>query len=682
MKFPFAMLRDFVDTRLSPQEVGDLLTMAGFELEGVEDVEGDVVLDIKVTPNRGDGLSVFGLSREVLAKDSEARPTELYRRACGRFSMPDDADEGEAGVFAKVSIETEDCPRYACRMFRNVAQGEAPDWIQKRLRQAGMRPISLIVDLTNYVMLELGQPLHAFDLDTLEGPEIVVRHARPGERLTTLDGAEHELSPGQMMICDASKPVAVAGVMGGRETEVTPATMNVLLESANFRSTSVRRTRRQLGLSTEASYRFERSVDPDGVVAALNRFAELLEAVDGGASRVWGVVDLYPGRVVREPIRLTEHKTRRLLGLTVGLRECREYLERLGMEVREDAGDLLVTPPSWRPDLVREDDLIEEVGRVHGYEKIPEVLPQGSTPQGGAGGSLARIDLVREFLLRAGLTQVVSHSLVGVSPLDDPRAERIGPKNPVSPEAAWLRTSLLPCVAEAARRNGGRDLWLFEDGRTFLRLPDGPSERRNLALYSHGRMLPEHWVSEDAGQADFFALKGVVEELFAFLGLTGIWRQGSDPRLHPTRQAEVAVGDRAVGVLGVAHPEVARAAGLPEDCVLAEFDLEALVEAPSTPPRFRPVSRNPAVRRDVAVLVDKAVPYERIAETVRHAAGEVLERHWLFDRFEGQGIPEGKHSLAIALQLRKQGANFTDEEANQVRDRVVAALESLGATLR
>ena len=682
MKFPFAMLRDFVETRLGPAEVGDLLTMAGFELEGIDQVEGDTVLDIKVTPNRGDGLSVFGLSREVLAKDAEARPTDLYERACRRFPMPDDGDEGETGAFATVTIQTEDCPRYACRMFRNVPQGDSPEWIQRRLRQAGMRPISLLVDLTNYVMLELGQPLHAFDLDTLAGPEIVVRHARAGEKLTTLDGTEHELAPGQMMICDAEKPVAVAGVMGGLDTEVTPATMNVLLESANFRNTTVRRTRKQLGLNTEASYRFERSVDPEGVVAALNRFAELLETVDGGSSRVYGVIDRYPGRLERHPIRLTVGRTCRLLGLDVTLDQCRNYLARLGMDVTEADGDLLVVPPSWRPDIVREDDLIEEVGRVHGYERIPEVLPQGSTPQGGVSGVYARIDLLKDALLRAGCTQVVSHSLVGTSPLDDPSAERIGPKNPVSADAAWLRSSVLPCLADAARRNGAKDLCLFEEGRTFAMGAGGPLERRRVGIYAQGALLPEHWRKGDPGRADFFAVKGILEELLSFLGLQGEWSAGSDPRLHPTRQASLLLGGKPAGILGAIHPDVARDAGLPEDCVLAELDVDLIAQTPAEPPRFRAVSRNPAVRRDVAILIDKGVPYAEVERAVAEAAGEVLERQWLFDVFEGQGIPEGKHSLAIALQLRKLGGNFTDEEANQVRDRVVAALESLGATLR
>jgi phenylalanyl-tRNA synthetase beta chain len=277
---------------------------------------------------------------------------------------------------------------------------------------------------------------------------------------------------------------------------------------------------------------------------------------------------------------------------------------------------------------------------------------------------------------------VISHSLVGLSPLDDPEAERIGPKNPVSPDAAWLRTSLLPSVAEAAKRNGGRDLWLFEEGRAFRRSAGKPIEGRRLALFAQGRLLPEHWVRTEPGQADFFALKGIAEDLLVFLGLTCSWRPGNDARLHPSRQAQVVVGEDRVGVLGMVHPEVARETGLPEDCVLAEFDLDALAQSPSEPPRFRPVSRNPSVRRDIAVLVDKDVSFERIAETVRQAAGEVLERQWLFDLFEGPGIPAGKHSLAIALQLRKHGANLTDEEANQVRDRVVAALGSLGATLR
>ncbi|HLX77792.1 MAG TPA: phenylalanine--tRNA ligase subunit beta, partial [Acidimicrobiales bacterium] len=363
MKFPYAMLLEYVVTELSASEIGDLLTMAGFELEEIEVVEGDHVLDIKVCSNRGDGLSVMGLAREVLAKLPSAKPSELYRSASERFVRPDDESPSELGV--PVSIETEACSRFAYRGFTGVHNGTAPDWIQKRLRQAGQRPISLFVDLTNYVMLELGQPLHAYDLDKLQGPEIIVRSARPGERLTTLNGIEHELRAEQMMICDARGPIGVAGVMGGADTEIDSETKRVLLEAAHFVNTSVRKTRKELSLNTDASYRFERSVDPEGVVGALNRVRELLEDLGHGDWCVSGVSDVYPRRPHSSLIRLRLSRARVLLGMNVSDAEARTYLNRLGFIVDGTGDDLTVLPPTWRPDVTREEDLVEELGRIH-----------------------------------------------------------------------------------------------------------------------------------------------------------------------------------------------------------------------------------------------------------------------------------------------------------------------------
>ncbi|MBL8040709.1 MAG: hypothetical protein JNM04_05120, partial [Chthonomonas sp.] len=275
MKLPVQTIRDFVNTPLDANAIGDLLTMAGFELEGIEEVEGQQVLDIKVMANRGDGLSALGLAREILAKDHAATATELYQKTSARAAQGNSVAPAPNQT-AKVTIETPDCTRYACLIYRNIKNGPSPEWLQQRIRATGQRPISLLVDVTNYVMLELGQPLHAFDLDKLNGQQIIVRHARSGEKLTTLDGTDHDLQPNQMMICDADRPIAAAGIMGGQETEVSDTATNVLLESAHFVNTSVRKTRKQLGLNTDASYRFERSVDPEGVVTALARFAELL----------------------------------------------------------------------------------------------------------------------------------------------------------------------------------------------------------------------------------------------------------------------------------------------------------------------------------------------------------------------------------------------------------------------
>ena len=681
MKFPYSMLLDYVSTDLTASEVGDLLTMAVFELEGLEQVGDDWVFDVKVPSNRGDGLSVFGLAREVLAKAPSAQPTNLFKQASARFPMPDADGEGEAGCLTSVSVDTEDCTRYACRLFRGVPVSESPEWLQKRLTLAGQRPISLLVDLTNYVMLELGQPLHAFDLNKLRGERIVVRKARSGEKLTTLNGEEHELRPDQMMICDAERPVAAAGIMGGLDTEVSASTHGVLLESAHFVDTSIRRTRNQLRLNTEASYRFERSVDPEGVVAALNRFAMMLADVDGGASLVQGVVEVYPAPKIPPRIRLRMSRAVNLLGMHVPSDAAHGYLERLGMTVSGDGEPFIVDAPSWRPDVAREEDLVEEIGRVHGYELIPERLVEGSTPQGGLVGRYATAEHVRQQALRCGFDEIVSYSMRDVHPLDDPSLGRVGPRNPISPECALLRNSLLPCLADAAKRNGGRDLHLFELGNVFWKA-DKPGEGSRIALLSTGALLPAHWVKEERTHADFFSLKGTVEDLLAAAHVSAVFEPSADPRLHPTRQAWVAVAGRPVGVLGQILPDVAEACDLPDETVLAELDLDFLLSSEWPRAKMKPVSRNPSVRRDLAVLVTKQVPYSRIAETVAAAGGVVIERQWLFDVYEGKGVPEGSRSLAVALQLRKPGGNFTDEEANQVRDRVAEALVELGATIR
>lgn len=685
MKIPLSMLRDLVETSLDAEGIGDLLTMAGFELEEMQSVDGEPVLDIKVMANRGDGLSAVGLAREILAKDAGARPTPLYERSRQRFPTPD-AGQRPTTLPVEVEIESPACSRYACRLFTDVQNGESPKWIQDRLTQAGMRPISLLVDLTNYVLLEQGQPLHAFDYDQLRGSKIVVREARPGERITTLDDREHETRPNQMMICDAERPVAVAGVMGGLETEVGPDTQRMLLESAHFMPDSVRKTRKQLGLSTEASYRFERWVDPDSVVAALNRFAELYREAVGDRGIVPGVVDVYPRPFAPKPVSVRMSRAVRLLGMPVEPSEAKGYLERLGFGVSGSGEPFEVVPPTWRPDIVREDDVIEEIGRIHGYERIPEAPPQGTIQQGGVFGLEAFIDEIRESMLRSDFHQMISHTLRDAHPLDFRDNERVEVRNPHSPEMRYLRNSLLPGLAEAARRNGGRDLHLFEIGRVFVKGEFQIDESPELAILSTGAIYPPHWLTPPVSGADFFSLKGVLEELGTTCKVHFHFDRplNLDPRFHPTRQASVLAdrGNLHIGIFGQIHPDIAEELDLPEMTMLAELDLLVLYAERDETLQLREISRNPAVRRDIAIAVDKAIPYRRIEDAIIEACGPLLERHWLFDVYEGEGIPSGTHSLAIAMQLRKMGENLTDEEANQVRDRAVAALEGLGAKLR
>ncbi len=685
MKFPYSMLRDYVETRLDAHQIGDLLTMAGFELEGIEEVGDEFVLDIKVMSNRGDGLSVFGLSREVLAKDLESKPTELYTEAANRFVLSGKQEAGSALEANTASVESTDCRRFSVRGFEGVnALAESPGWMQKRLDACGMRPISLLVDLTNYVMLELGQPLHAFDRAKLSEGRLVVRHAKPGETLTTLNGEEHELD-GQMMICDAAKPVGVPGVMGGLETEVTDDTTSLLLESANFVNKVVRKTRKQLGLNTEASYRFERSVDPDGVTAATRRFTQLLLQVQPNI-RVSEILDLYSLPPMPEKVTLRVGRASMLLGMEISPDQAENYLSRLGMSVVRKGDDLQVTPPSWRPDIIREEDLVEELGRVHGYDRIPEALPFGSTPIGGSRGKELVKDRFRESLLRSGLTQIISHSLRSVHPLDEP-CERVAPRQPASPEHDTLRSSLLPCLADAARRNGGKDLHLFEIGKVFYQYEGEFSETLYAAILSQGNLLPPQRQGEKLPQADFFSVKAILQDAFINLGVTDqvefkSFDPGDDKRFHPTRTAAIYVGETHVGTLAQIHPVVAKEVGLESSTIIAEVALDWLIDTVTPRLHIKSISRNPATRRDIAVLVDKSIEFKELEQAIQKAGGELLEKHWLFDVFEGQGIPEGKHSLGIGLQFRKLGENFTDEEGNQVRDLIVAELAKLGATLR
>lgn len=660
------MLKDFVETDLTAPEIGDLLTMTGFELEEITEAHGEPVLDVNIMANRGDGASVLGMARELIAKTDRARPTDLFLRASQRFPASD-----SDSLDVAIRIETPNCTRYACRIFRDVQNGPSPDWLVKRLEQCGQRSISLLVDLTNYVMLEVGQPLHAFDMEKL-GSTIVIRQAKHGEKLTTLDGTEHELTDECMMICDAHRPVAAAGVMGGEDTEVGPGTKTCLLESAHFHPQTVRRTKNILGIKTEASYRFERWVDPDGVVAALNRFAELYHQITG-ASALPGVADSYPGHAQSASMPVRPARARRLLGMDVSEEDCMKSLEALGYQPKLEGESILCTIPSWRADIAREEDLVEEIGRVYGYEKIPELPPHGYASAGGAHGIELFRDQARAVMLRCGFDQVMTHTLRGEGRLDAD-AEKIRVRTPHSPEIAWLRNSMLPGLADCALRNGGRGLQLFEVGQIFL----PTREATQLGAILMGSLDAPSWSGHKAVTADFFTMKGVVEALLHNLDVQAELSAGRDSRFHPTRQA--AIG--SAGIFGQIHPDIQAELGFPETVFAAEIDLNLLMAAAGTARKLKPISRNPAIRRDIAISIDKTVPFAAVNDAVVNTGGDVLEKHWLFDVYEGKGVADGQHSLALALQLRKLDGTFTDEEANLVRDRIVEALAELGATLR
>lgn len=670
MKLTESMLRDFVQTDLSVPELADLLTMVGFEEEETLDVEGEAVMDINIMANRGDGASVLGLSREILAKDQNAKPTDLYQRLSQK-------DRGETSAsWCHISIQSENCSRFCARVIENIENGESPSWLKDRLRRVGQKPISLLVDLSNYVMFETGQPLHAYDLDKLSDQKIIVRQALPGEQITTLDGTECRLDPSMLMICDGKGPIGVAGVMGGESTEVSAGTKRCLVEAAHFSNISVRATRKALGLFTEASYRFERWVDPDLPMTAVNRFVELYEQITGRSGDK-SSIDIYHESSPPAPILVRIEKACARLGMDVSLEEAISYCQALGMEIAgHDDKSLSILPPSWRIDLVREEDVIEEIGRIHGYEKIPSISPSGSTPLGGVHGFEAMQDDVRKSLLLSGFDQMIGHTMRSLHTLDR-LGDRVKVRTPHSPEIENLRNSLLPNLSDFALRNGGKDLHLFEMGRVF----ETGSETIQLALLSVGQFERNEWQKGDESQANFFSLKGVLESIGQTLHAPLSVSPSEDPRLHRTRQAAVAFGGYKCGVFGQIHPIHAEQAGLEPSTVLAEINLSALENLAGTLPHYKPVSRMPGIRRDLAILISKDVPFSQIEKAIR-SSSQYLESFWLFDVYEGKGIEDGFHSLALAFVFRKAESTFTDEQANQERDQIVAGLAQIGAKVR
>lgn len=679
MRVPIEWLQQYVPIGASPEDLAHRLTMAGLEVEAIERDESEPVLNVKVTPNRGDCLSMVGVAREVAAL--YCLPLQ-HPMPCARSHEPLESER-----FARVTILDDDlCPRYAARVIRNVRIAPSPEWIQKRLIAAGMRPINNIVDVTNYVMLELGQPLHAFDLDLLPDGHIVVRRAKPGEKIVTLDGVERTLQPDMLMICDKTHSVAVAGVMGGAETEVTPNTRNVLLESAHFNPTSIRRTSQRLQLSTEASYRFERVVDPGGVVAALDRACELIELI-GAAEVVPGVVDVYPRPAVERLVTLRPNRCNLLLGLNLDAETMVEYLRRLQLPAKLKEGVITVQVPTFRPDLTIEEDLAEEVGRICGYENIPERLPFGHTHRGGDSPNTLKVRPLQEALVRAGLTEVHTHTLRAPGMLDDPGRTLVYVRNAASEELSVLRNSLIPSLMDVVRHNLARrqtEIFLFEVGTVFTQLPSGDYEETLKAGFAiTGSVFPPGWDSRYPA-ADFFTAKGMVGTLLEVVGVDEPeYLPTTDRRFHPGRSAQLRVGEHVLGVFGELHPDVLAQLDITRRTVLAgEFDVDALWSLSAKRVRYTPLPKYPAVLRDLAIVAPEEVPYNKVELTVKQAGEPLLESVKLFDVYRGEHIPVGTRSLALSLTFRSSERTLTDEEVDAVVENILRALQGIGASLR
>jgi phenylalanyl-tRNA synthetase beta chain len=647
---------------------------------------GDIVLELDVTPNLARCLSLIGVAREVAALTGQT--LQLPAHSVQAAGEP---------VAGQVKVEIEDArlsARYSAMLIKGIRVGPAPGWMQRRLQYAGMRPINNIVDVTNYVMLEWGQPLHAFDYDALrrraggKAPVITVRPARTGEVITTLDGVRRELTPDNLVIADAASPVAIAGVMGGADTEVSPATTNILLESASFDFRSVRRTMKSLNLPSEASRRFSRDIHPELVKPAAERAAELMRLHAGGTV-CRGIVDTYPAPVPPQTIRLEMAEVRRLLGMDFPLAEAVRILRALEFRVEEAGPDVLsVTTPPHRRDIQEGSaDLIEDLARIYGYDHLPATLLSGQLPRQQTNLPLALEERVRDILVTAGLQEVINYSLTTPEreqPLGLPAAEYVRLQNPISVERVVMRHSVLAGVLEAAERNvkeiSDVDIRFFEVGPVYLprkgeKLPDEP---RRLGIVMCGRRQPEFWADadkENAPRVDFFDLKGVIEALAAELHLPEVsFRPSQAAYLHPGQAAELLVRGQGVGSFGQAHPRLAQQMGLKKvaerPVFVAELDLEAILAAVPAGYKYVHIPAFPAALRDVAVIVPEGVSCERLVAEIRAAGGELLRQVHLFDVYRGTSIPQGTKSLAFALTYQADDRTLTDKEMDKAHKKI------------
>jgi phenylalanyl-tRNA synthetase beta chain len=693
MRILVSWLRDFVDVTASPDEIAKTMSVRGFAVEGLEHIDwnssesriakADAVIDFEVTGNRPDCMCVMGMAREIATAFNLP-----MRRPVARGKSGDEEDGSSLRLASLKAVDKSDidvvienaelCPRYAGAVA-DVTVGPSPGWMQARLQAAGVRPISNIVDVTNYVLLEMGQPMHAFDFTKLAGAQIVVRTPRAGESIRTLDGQVRELAGDMLVIADGERPVAIAGVMGGADSEVTDGSTVIVLESAYFNPLSVRRTSRKLALKTEASMRFERGLDPRLPVTAMERACALLETVGAGRAR-GTLVDRYPTRVEPRALRLRRDKIAGLLGAPVPDADVKRILESLGFTLRDGTdGGWDVNIPTRRVDIMREVDLIEEVARHYGFDRLPSTFPPLTAAPPPIDPRIGRARHLRNVMTAAGFSEAMTFGFVAAAAAAPFAAEGelVPIANPLSENFAVLRPSALPSLVDAVahnRRREQRDVRLFEVGARFSRT-DG--ERRSLACAWTGAAGAEHW-SGGAREVDFFDMKGVVERVGDALRLELTTEAHGENWLVAGRSAAILAAGTRVGVVGQLAPAIADAHGLPSsDAVyVAEIDLDAAdAIAPKEEGRVEPLPRYPSVTRDISILVDAALPAESVRATIRDAAPAILVQVREFDRYQGKGVPEGQVSLSLRLTFRASDRTLTDSEIQIVMDGILAALK-------
>lgn len=646
------------------------------------------VLEVEVTPNRPDCLSIRGLAREIGA----VTRAEFCEETEYAFPVAPRRVEDE------VAVEVWDpdlCPRYAARVIRGVTVAESPSWLKARISHAGMRPVNNVVDVTNYVMWSVGQPLHAFDLETVEGGKVIARRAKPGETIVTLDGNARELTTDMLVIADAVKPSVIAGIMGSVDSEVTDSTTDLLLEAANFHGPSIMRTSSALGLRSESSTRFEKGLDRNMIPLALDMACAMLTEICGGTVSE-GTLDALAAPTEPWVLTLRPHRVAEILGADVPTSEIESILGNLGCDVDEDPSDdqrLLVTVPTLRSDLEREIDLVEEVARVHGLDKLPSTLPPRTEGRGGLTSAQQAARTVADLMVGAGLDEVLTYSFVEPGWLDklrldadDPRRAPIPLANPLSQDQSVMRTMLLPgLLAVAARNVSVREdrVHVFEIGATFHAGGAAlPRETRRLGLLLVGAWERDSWKTAGV-PTDVFLGKGLVDRVLEALGVGGEYAASREPFLHPGRTAAVAASGTSLGWVGEVHPLVLRAFDLSGPAVAAELDLDAVLASRRGVALFEDLLSHPAVEQDLALVVAGDMPAVEVVNAVRLHGGELLRDVQVFDVYTGPQVGEGRKSLALRLTYRSPERTLQETEVNEIRGAMLDRLrDAIGAEIR
>lgn len=640
----------------------------GTDIKDVFGLDEDVV-EFEITSNRPDCFSVIGLARETAV--TFARPYTIKTpvvKGCG----------GDVNDYAKVTVQSDDCMRYAARVIKNVKIGESPKWMKDRLRLSGIRSINNIVDITNYVLLEYGQPMHAFNLEDLDDGEIVVRKAKSGEEIVTLDGEPHELDESMLVICDKHRPVCVAGVMGGENSEVRDTSKEILFECATFNGPSVRITAKKLGLRTESSSRYEKGLDVNNVIPALNRACELVELL-GAGEVVDGTIDVMNCEVKPTVIKLRPDKINAFLGTDISRGEMEKILTSL--EFKIDGDDIIV--PSFRPDVLREADVAEEIARIYGYNEIASTALRGETTRVIKPVNQVVEDIIHSTLVSQGLYETLTFSFIGpklfsmINSNDEKLRKAVVIKNPLGEDTSIMRTTLLPSVMSTLALNYSRrneSAKIYEFANVYIPV-DGqklPDEHKNITLGMYGGY-------------DFYDMKGVIEHLFDVLKIRDVEyvAKSDNTTFHPGRCAQIVKDGKVIGIFGEAHPDVCKNFGMDTRVYICEIDFNTLLEFYTDEVKYKPLPKYPAVTRDIAMLIDDSVNVYEIEKIIKKCSGNILEGYNLFDVYKGAQIPEGKKSVAYSVTFRADDRTLTDEEINGVFDKIVKTLEdNLSAQLR